>query len=199
MNRTKALKKLIEDAGKADHRVRREMLRRGLLKILEYARPSTGIWYLVKFPDKKWEIRSIRFDEEMNIWNHEEFWRKYVAPEMAREWKLLPDEEKFLKDMIYAFPRGRLENHGESSRGPWVMKWGMNFPTGVPCDKRYIESLFSLEPDHKTDWQYDRHERVSKDEMEQVKQMLGVDENWKTAEEEDEKLDRAEAERARVR
>lgn len=151
----------------------------GFRFFMEGQAPSEGFWYFVRFPDK-WKLVPVRYDErpdrDFNL-THPEYWERELAPELGRAYGLDPYGIRELKELSYAFPRGRV-GRGGHNMAEWLVNWGNNIPSGAPFNKRVVESYFGLTPDHRAKWQIDEHEVVAVDEKEAARKLLGIKEDW---------------------
>ena len=76
-------------------------------KLLESVQPSSGIWYYVYFkPD--WRLEVYR-STDYGFIRHEDAWKNYIVPELAKHYKLTPTQVRDLADAYQGMPRGRVD------------------------------------------------------------------------------------------
>jgi len=144
-------------------------------------KPSAGAWYWLRFPDG-WRPFSVRLDEvaDEEATGHYVIWQQ-AAAELAKAWAPVMKrayQELFseLSDCHYGFPRGRVVIRHNGMENVY---WGEE---KIVADRRAIEARFGLT---QATWRFDEHERVILPEKQQVRQVLGLSEDWSAVDPED--------------
>lgn len=136
--------------------------------------PSSGAWYWLRFPEG-WNPFTIRLDEvfDEEATGHYVIWQQ-AASALAKAWALIrkadyQDLLHELADCHYGFPRGRVVIQPDGAANVY---WGEE---KIVSGRRAIESRFGLS---QATWHFDDHERAILPEKQQVRQLLGLTEDW---------------------
>jgi hypothetical protein len=137
---------------------------------------SEGIYYVVRYRTK-WELVFDHFSGETDR-NHYDWWQEAVTGMVAARWtKALHRSQASIKQDIsllsYAFPRGRVSNAGDT----FLVLHGSNLTAKMKMPKTKIESAFGIQGHCR--WLFDEHEQCQEDDKEQMRQVLGITEDWK--------------------
>ena len=126
-------------------------------------RNNLGVYWVARVP-KGWQLFAFPGDSR----DHSDVWEEKMVPRLAQEWDV---REEPLQLLTYAFPRGRVLK----SMGKYVIANGEDLKPSMGVDKAQIEQAFGLTG---AKWEYDDHERVSEYDKEEIRNLLGIEENW---------------------
>jgi len=114
-------------------KLKRENLRRD-------RRPSAGIWYWV-WLRPNWILCDFKETEYGKI-THEQVWVKYVAPEIARHYRLTKHDAERLNPLTKSLPRGRVFRGRKT--GFWIFMHAADNPRGNQHFEMLLPSRFNL-------------------------------------------------------
>lgn len=137
--------------------------------------PAEGIYYVVRFPSR-WTLVADPFIGGKDN-DHYKWWEEVVAGMVARDWgETLGWNATALREEIrlltYAFPRGRVTKVGEK----FFVLHGGDLKVSMKIIKKDIENAFGVAG--KCSWHLDEHEHCQADDKGQMRDMLGIKEDW---------------------
>lgn len=139
-------------------------------------RPSEGIYYVVRFPER-WELFTLRFDTGHES-GHPDFWQQHVVPRLSRRWTNVLGHsvgqlELELRRYEYGFPRGRVVKQGKR----FLVYHGRDLEPFMKIKRTAIEALFGIVGLAR--WKEDEHERCLREDKEPIRQILQLWEDWR--------------------
>jgi hypothetical protein len=146
--------------------------------LLESQEPSPGIWYIL-WLKPNWELFTYKETEFPNV-DHSRVWTAALHIKVAEHYKI---DERKVKNLVYAFPRGRVVYRNKRGRpidintdktGKWYLYHGRDFPGGISKWKKKIISEFNIAGFlDKIEWDYDDHERMQRDDVLKMSSLIG--------------------------
>lgn len=139
----------------------------------EDIRPSEGIWYWV-WLKPNWQLREFRFTEYGEDIQHDEAWRNYIAPEIAKHYKVKLTEVVGVDSLINAYtgmPRGRV-----AKTDKWMFYHGNDTPIPMVKAKLMIASRFNLRSalvEGKAEFRFDEHEAMQDEDKTVLESIIG--------------------------
>jgi len=149
-----------------------DSLKRNALK--EDVRPSEGVWYWV-WLKPSWVLREFRFTEYGGDIQHDVAWRNYIAPEIAKHYKVSLNEVVGVDSLINAYtgmPRGRVAK----TSSKWVFYHGNDTPVNFAKAKLMIAARFNLRNalvDGTATFMYDEHEAMQDEDKAVIEAVIG--------------------------
>lgn len=128
---------------------------------------SDGIYYVLCF-NNKWRVEAFRTDQYGDI-GHMKIWEEYLAPNLARVFKLDEEGASLLKISYAGFPRGRVQLIGRR----FIVYNGNDYAHLV--SKSDILKPFGLSD---AKFEFDDHERALMQDRDTIRQLLNIKETW---------------------
>jgi len=136
---------------------------------------SEGIFYVVRFPTG-WKLVPHCFDQGAET-NHYDLWESSLAGMVATKWSktlgtTVPLLTREFELLTYGFPRGRITKSGRRFR----VFHGDDILPAMKVSRDAVEEAFGIAG--RCFWQFDEHEQCIAHDKEEIRRILGIDEDW---------------------
>ena len=138
--------------------------------------PREGIYYVIRWP-AGWELVVNRFKQDTDT-SHPVWFESTLAPKLAQVWAVKlgisrEEIEERIKNLPYAFPRGRVVVGEDES----FIYNGADLTPDMKVKKFMVEEAFDITGLFY--WKFDEHEQCLWEDKENIRQFLGIKEDWK--------------------